>query len=45
MNPIGTNFNIPSIGKLNCTYSRWKGVKQRYKQLMKLKNDNKDKED
>ena len=42
---LRTNFNIPIIGKLNCTYSRWKGVKQRYKQLMKLKNDNKDKED
>lgn len=41
---LRTNFNIPSIGKLNCTYSRWKGVKKRYKQLMNLKNDNKDKE-
>lgn len=35
---LRTNFNIPSIGKLNCTYSRWKGVKKRYKQLMNLKN-------
>lgn len=27
------NFNIPNLGKLVCTYRRWKGVKARYKHL------------
>lgn len=26
-----TNFNVPSLGKLNCTYERILGVKQKYK--------------
>ena len=27
---LRTNFNIPSLGKLNCTYERMIGVKRRY---------------
>lgn len=32
-NKLRTNFNIPSLGKLNCTYERMLGVKQKYKKL------------
>jgi len=28
---LRTNFNVPSLGKLNCTYERMMGVKKRYK--------------
>lgn len=42
---LRTNFNIPSIGKLNCTFNRYINIKKRYKYLKQLKDDNKDKED
>lgn len=42
---LRTNFNIPSIGKLNCTFNRYSNIKKRYKYLKQLKDDNKDKED
>ena len=28
---LKTNFNIPSLGKLNVTYDRYIGVKKKYK--------------
>lgn len=28
-NKLRTNFNIPSLGKLSCTYQRYLGVKKR----------------
>ena len=28
---LRTNFNVPSLGKLNCTYERMLGIKQKYK--------------
>lgn len=28
---LRTNFNIPNLGKLSCTYKRWLGVKKYYK--------------
>lgn len=31
------NFNLPSLGKLSCTYDRYLGMKERYKFLKKLK--------
>lgn len=35
-----TNINVPSLGKLNCTYKDYLGIKQRYKYLKnRLKND------
>lgn len=34
---LRTNFNIPSIGKLSCTYDRVKRVKERYKYIRDLK--------
>ena len=34
---LHTNFNIPSIGKLACTYDRIQNLKKRYKILKNLK--------
>lgn len=34
---LKTNFNIPSLGKLSCTYDRVKGVKERYKYIKSLR--------
>lgn len=36
---LRTNFNIPSIGKLSCTYDRMCGVKKRFQYLNRLRND------
>lgn len=35
-NQLKTNFNIASIGKLSCTYDRYKHLKQKYKKLTKV---------
>lgn len=42
---LRTNFNIPSIGKLSCTYPRYKAIKDRYKYVNKVRNDYNNKED
>lgn len=34
---LRTNFNIPSLGKLTCTFKRMQGVKKRYKYIEKLR--------
>lgn len=34
---LKTNFNIPSLGKLACTYDRVKRVKERYKYIKNLR--------
>lgn len=40
---LKTNFNIPSLGKLTCTYERMLGVKKRFEHIKKLRNvDNKE---
>lgn len=39
-NKLRTNFNIPSLGKLTCTYSRYKGVKKRFEYIKKLREKN-----
>lgn len=33
---LRTNFNIPSIGKLTCTFNRYLGVKKQYKMFKEL---------
>ena len=38
-NKLRTNFNIPSIGKLACPYDRYKAIKDRYKYVKKLRNE------
>lgn len=39
---LRTNFNIPSLGKLVCTFDRMMGIKKRYKYIKKIKNNVKD---
>lgn len=34
---LRTNFNIPSLGKLSCTYDRYTGTKKRYAFIKKLR--------
>lgn len=34
---LRTNFNIPSLGKLSCTYDRVRRVKERYKFIRNLR--------
>lgn len=29
---LRTNFNIPSLGKLSCTYDRYKSIKDKYEE-------------
>lgn len=42
---LRTNFNIPSIGKMSCTYDRYVGMKKHYHHIQKLRaNDNNNKE-
>nr|DAS05437.1 MAG TPA: hypothetical protein [Crassvirales sp.] len=36
---LRTNFNVPSIGKLSCTYDRMIGVKKRFEHIRKLRDD------
>lgn len=43
-NSLRTNFNIPSIGKLACTYNRYKAIKDRFKYIEQLRNDSNNKE-
>ena len=44
-NKLKTNFNIPSLGKLHCTYDRYKGMKERLNYLKKIKETYGNKED
>lgn len=39
-NGLKTNINIPSLGKLNCTYSRYLGIKNRFSVINKIRNKN-----
>lgn len=42
-NSLHTCFNIPSLGKLHCTYPRYVKIKKRFKLIKELKdNDNKE---
>lgn len=34
---LRTNFNIPSLGKLTCTFDRMMGVKKRLKYIKQIK--------
>lgn len=35
---LRTSFNVPSLGKLVCTYDRYIGMKKRHQYLLGLKN-------
>lgn len=43
-NKLQTNFNIPSLGKLSCTYDRYKNIKDKFKYIRKLRDDSNNKE-
>lgn len=37
-NRLSTSFNIPSIGKLYCTYEDYRRIKERFKNIKKLRH-------
>ena len=37
---LRTNFNIPSLGKLSCTYDRMLGMKKRHKLIKQIREKN-----
>ena len=39
---LKSNFNIPSLGKLTCTYKRYLGVKERFNHIKKLRENYED---
>jgi hypothetical protein len=39
-NRLKTNFNIPSLGKLSCTYNRYRRVKDKFNYIKKLRENN-----
>lgn len=41
-NSLRTNFNVPSLGKLTCTYDRYKGVSKRLEYIRSLRKRNED---
>ena len=42
---IKTNFNIPSLGKLHCTYPRYLAIKKRLIYINKLRKEEQNVED
>lgn len=38
-NMLRTNFNIPSLGKLTCTYNRMLGVKKRFEYIKNIRRN------
>ena len=36
---LRTNFNIPSLGKLTCTFDRMMGVKKKFKYIKRLREN------
>ena len=42
---LNGNINIPSIGKLYCTWDKYKAIKKRYKNIIELYHDTNNKED
>ena len=38
-NKLQTNFNIPNLGKLACTYKGWLGTKSRNNKLKEIRNN------
>lgn len=43
-NSLKTNFNIPAIGKLHCTYERYLGMREQSKYIKKLRKQYETKE-
>lgn len=38
-NKLRSNFNIPSLGKLTCTYERMKRIKERFNYINRIRNE------
>lgn len=36
---LRTNFNVPSLGKLVCTFDRMEGVKKKFNYIKKIRED------
>ena len=36
---LRTNINVPSLGKINCTYERYVGMKKRLNIIKKIRNN------
>lgn len=34
------NFNIPSLGKLTCTFDRYRGVKEKFQHIKRIREKN-----
>lgn len=41
---LRTNYNIPSLGKLSCTFDRYIGIKKRFQLIKEIKDNAKNKE-
>lgn len=41
-NKLKTNFNIPKLGKMSCTYNRYKNCKKKYEITNKIHENKKD---
>ena len=39
-NRLTTNYNIPSLGKLSCTYDRYKSVKRKFNYIRNIRKRN-----
>lgn len=35
---LRTNINVPSLGKINCTYKRYIGMKERFNIIKEIRN-------
>lgn len=44
-NTLRTNFNIPSLGKLCCTYERYNGVKAKFRHISNIRENEKAEKD
>lgn len=44
-NALRTNFNLPALGKLHCTYERYLGMKEKEKYIKNLRSHYEHKED
>lgn len=39
-NKLSTNFNIPSLGKITCTYQRYKSIKNKFGYIKNIRKRN-----
>lgn len=44
-NRLTTNYNIPSLGKLSCTYDKYQSVKRKFNYIKNIRKRNEDTEE